>query len=201
MIETVLQFFAKLPHTSQAAIIASVVTLFGVFIASFTTLLGVRITHRGNEKRFREQLEYDRQQKRIERHAEIIAELYSKLVELKKAATDFVRWYNSVEDMRKKQYLEQLWCAADALDAHFGRHRIWLDQSICKSIDDFRETLSRASSVLATFFHDAECIEVTDEQVFNEWGKAVDILEKEVPAINSSLETRFRQLLDIDTIQ
>lgn len=197
MVEAISQFIAKLPDTSQAAIIASVVTLTGALFASIAALLGVYITHRGNEKRFRKQLEYDRQQKRIERRAEIVAELYSKLVELKKSASDFVRRYNSVDERSKKQYLEKLWCAVDALDAHFDRHRIYFEQAICTSIDSFRETLSRASSALAVFVHDAKNLEVSDGQVLEEWEKANVILEREVPAIISSLDASFRRLLDI----
>lgn len=198
MMEAISQFFAKLPDTSQAAIIASVVTLMGALFASIVALLGVYITHRGNEKRFRKQLEYNRQQKRIERRAEIVAELYTKLVELKKSASDFVRWYNSVDEKSKNQHLEKLWCAADALDAHFDRHRICFEQAICMSIDSFRESLSRASSVLAVFVHDAKCLKVSDGQVFEEWEKANVILEREVPAIINSLDASFRRLLDID---
>jgi len=149
MVEAISQFIAKLPDTSKAAIIASIVTLAGVIVSAIAALLGVWIMHRGNERRFRKQLEYDRQQKRIERQAEIVAELYSNLIGLKKSASEFVRWYNSVDMKLKKQYLEQLWRSADALDAHFDRHRIYLDQAICISIDSFRETLSKASSVLA----------------------------------------------------
>jgi len=198
MLETVSQFFAKLSDTCQAAIIASIVTLVGVLVASIVALLGVWLTHRGNERRFRKQLDYDRQQKRIERRAEIIAELYSKLVELRKAASDFVHWYGIVNEKTKKQYLEQLWRAADAFGAHFGRHRIYFDQSICTSIDTFREALSKASSILATFVHDAESIEVSDDQVFEEWERAVVMFDREVPTITNSLETSFRRLLDIE---
>ena len=198
MLETVSQFFAKLPDTFQAAIIASLGTLVGALFGSIVALLGVYMTHRGNERRFRKQLEYDRQQKRIERRAEIVAELYSKLVGLRKSASDFVRWYNSVDDKSKKQYLEQLWRAADALDAHFSRHRIYIDQAICTSIDSFRGALSTASSMLAVFVHDAESIEVSDDQIFKEWKKADVILEREVPTIIISLEASFRQLLDIE---
>src|SRR6266568_5783137 len=197
MVDVVLLWFAALPDTSQAAIIASLVTLGGAIVAAIAGFVGAYVTHRGNEGRLKKQLAYDRQQRRIERRAEVVAELYSKLVELRRAASDFVRWYSSVDEGSKKRYLEQLWRAADAFDGHFGRNRIYIDRAICNSIDTFGDALSKATSMLAGFVRDAGTIELPDEQVFKEWEKALDILERDVPAISSALETSFRALLDM----
>src|SRR5216684_6373078 len=123
MVDAVLRWFATLPDTSQAAIIASLVTVGGATFAAIAGFVSAYVTHRGNEGRLKKQLAHDRQQRRIERRAEIVGELYSKLVELKKAASDFVHWYSSVDEKSKKHYLEQLWRAADAFDGHFGRNR------------------------------------------------------------------------------
>lgn len=81
MIEYILQLFDKLPATSQAAIIASVVTLLGAIVAATIALVGVLVTHRGNERRFAEQLDHDRLQKRTDREMELRKEVYLEVAE------------------------------------------------------------------------------------------------------------------------
>ncbi len=76
MIEAVAQFFAKLPATSQAAIVASLVTLCGAILAATIALIGILVTHRGNERRLLRQLEHDRGQKRVDREMELRKEVY-----------------------------------------------------------------------------------------------------------------------------
>lgn len=198
MVDAACSWFAALPDTSQAALIASLVTLGGAIFAGIAGFFGAYVTNRANDRRLKKQLAHDRQQRRIERRTEVVAELYSKLVDLKKAASDFVHWYNSVDEKSKKRYLEQLWAATDAFDAHFGRNRIYVDCTICSSIDTFRDTLSKATSMLAMFVHDAGAIEVSEEQVFEEWEKALSIMERDVPAISSAVETSFIELLDME---
>ena len=65
MIQNFLQFLVSLPPTSQAAIIASLVTLTGAVFAAFAAFLGAYIAHRGNERRFAKQLEHERQRNRV----------------------------------------------------------------------------------------------------------------------------------------
>lgn len=76
MIESAVQFFNSLPATSQSAVIASVVTLSGAILAATIALIGVFVTHRGNEKRFSKQLEHDRQQKRVDREMDLRKAVY-----------------------------------------------------------------------------------------------------------------------------
>lgn len=76
MIDALNLLFAGLPATSQAAVIASFVTLAGAVVAAMVALVGIVITHRGNERRFAAQLAYDREQKRIEREMELRREVY-----------------------------------------------------------------------------------------------------------------------------
>lgn len=76
MIEAIAQFFDKLPATSQSAIVASLVTLCGAILAATIALIGILITHRGNERRLLKQLDHDRQQKRVDREMELRKEVY-----------------------------------------------------------------------------------------------------------------------------
>lgn len=76
MIDALIQFFTGLPATSQAAIIASLVTLLGAVCAALIALIGILVNHRGNERRFAKQLAYDRELKRIEREMELRRDVY-----------------------------------------------------------------------------------------------------------------------------
>lgn len=76
MIEVIAQFFDNLPATSQAAIVASLVTLCGAVLAATIALIGILVSHRGNEKRLSKQLDHDRQQKRVDREMELRKEVY-----------------------------------------------------------------------------------------------------------------------------
>lgn len=93
MIERFILFFGSLPNTSQAAIIASSVTLIGAIVAACIAFLSVYLTHRGNEKRFAGQLEHDRTQKRTEREMSLRKEVYLDAAEAVVAGIDVIGRY------------------------------------------------------------------------------------------------------------
>jgi len=76
MLQQVVELFARLPDTLKAVIIASVVTFVGTSVAALVALIGVLVTNRGHEKRFRRQLEHDQEQKRLEREMSLRKEVY-----------------------------------------------------------------------------------------------------------------------------
>lgn len=133
-----------------------------------------------------------------ERRASIIAELYNKLVVLHDAASSFVRWYVSVSSEEKRQRLEQLWRAADDYNTYFGRHRIYFDQATCDKIVSLNEALSKACSMLASFAHEGTALAVSHDQIFDEWKKALGVLDQDVPKVKQTLEDSFRQLLGVE---
>lgn len=74
--DPIVKLFTELPDTSKAAIIASIMTFVGVVIAAMAAFLGVYVTHCGHERRFRRQLEHDKELKRIEREMALRKEIF-----------------------------------------------------------------------------------------------------------------------------
>jgi hypothetical protein len=81
VLEIITQFFDKLPATSQAAIIASLVTLCGAIATATIALMGIFVAHRGNEKRLVKQLNHNREQKRVDREMELRKAVYLEAAE------------------------------------------------------------------------------------------------------------------------
>ena len=132
-----------------------------------------------------------------ERRAEIIAELYSKVVELHRSTSDFVRFYQSVDGLKNKEHIKSLWTATDEFRNYFEKHRIYFNQDTCTNIDSLNEALSQACSNLVVFIQDAPALKLTSDQIWNEWNKAMTIMEGDVPKIKNSLEESFRDLLGV----
>ena len=133
-----------------------------------------------------------------ERRASILAELYSKIVQLHQVATSFVRRYPSASEAEKDQKLKQLWQAADDYRSHFERHRIYFDQPTCDTVDSLNGTLSRATSVLAVFTDEGKTVTATKEEIFEEWKKAMTAIDDEVPKLKQSIEDCFRGILGVE---
>lgn len=132
-----------------------------------------------------------------ERKVNIISQMYSRLVKLHRAATTFVKYYQSVGEQEKKDYLQQLRDAADSHDEYFDKHRIFFREELCSKIDDFNGNLSEACSKLAFFFEEAKVIEVSEEQLWEAWNRAMESMKKEIPVIKQLLEQSFREELGV----
>lgn len=123
--------------------------------------------------------------------------MYSRLVGLHRSASTFVKYYQSVNERKKKDYLQQLWEAADSHNNYFDKHRIFFQEDLCLKVDDFNNKLSEACSQLAFFFRDAKAIEVSEEQIWEVWNNAMKMMESEVPVIKHLLEQNFREELGV----
>ena len=132
-----------------------------------------------------------------DRQVDIMSEMYSLLVLLHRAASTFVRYYQSDEAQTKDEHIRQLWDAADKFNEYFEKHRIYFTKDVCSKIDGLNNTLSEACSMLVFFFQEASAIKVTDNQIWDIWNRAMDTIESEVPKIKELLEQSFRELLGV----
>lgn len=130
-----------------------------------------------------------------DRRASTLADLYSKIVQLHRAATSFVQWYASASE---KHRLEQLWQAADDYQSYFEKHRIYFDPPTCDKVDSLNGALSRATSVLAVFAHEGKSVTATEEEVFKEWEKAMAAIDQEIPKLKRAIEDCFRGILGVE---
>jgi hypothetical protein len=132
-----------------------------------------------------------------ERRAEIIAELYSRAVGLYRAASAFVKLYQSLNEVKNRENIKSLWNAADKFRNYFDKHRIYFNENTCTTIDSFNEALSKACSNLIVFIQDAPALSLTAAQIWDEWNKAMALMEGDVPKIRKSLEESFRKILGV----
>jgi 7-cyano-7-deazaguanine synthase in queuosine biosynthesis len=132
-----------------------------------------------------------------ERRAEIIAELYTRAVGLYRAASAFVKLYQSLDEAKNKENIKSLWNAADKFRNYFDEHRIYFNENTCTTIDSFNEALSKACSNLIVFIQDAPALNLTTAQIWDEWNKTMTLMEGDVPKIRKSLEESFREILGV----
>jgi hypothetical protein len=131
-----------------------------------------------------------------EKRAEIIANLYGKIVDLYKAA-NFVRLFQSMNDSEKEKKCKLLLDTFDSSRDFFGKHRIYFDKDCCAKIVSFMDKLSIAFGTLASFVEGREAIKLDDDQEYEEWDKAMRIMEQEIPVVKNALEESFRELLGV----
>lgn len=78
---TPLLIFNAMPPTAQAVVAAAVVTVFGAVLSAFLSLLGVSLTNRAAERRFRMQVEADVVMNRTDREMNLRKEIYLSVAE------------------------------------------------------------------------------------------------------------------------
>jgi hypothetical protein len=121
--------------------------------------------------------------------------MYSRLVLLHRAASTFVRYYQSVDVRTKNEPVRHPWDAADKFTEYFEQHRIYFTKDFCWKIDGLNSKLFEACSSLVFFFQEAAAIKVTNDQIWDVWKRAMDTIESEVLKIKELLEQSFRELL------
>lgn len=76
MLKAFTDFFVQLPETTKAAVVASLVTLLGTFAAAIAAFIGVYVTHRGHEHRFKAQLQSEKDKSKVDREMTLRKEVY-----------------------------------------------------------------------------------------------------------------------------
>ena len=131
------------------------------------------------------------------RRAEIIEDLYKRLVHVERAfvtLTNPVRWSN--EPPRDEQ-LNEVVESSKQLIPFFAEHRLYLDETLSKDIDEIIDKL-REALIRFNLFVDIEA----DKQKWawtevKEWKAAFEIVTKQVPAIRVRVEQQMREILGI----
>lgn len=132
-----------------------------------------------------------------ERRAEIVGQLFAKIVALNKASSDFVRWFQNAGEIEKKDRLKNLWKTVDDFSVYFEKHSIYFEREVCEIILSFKDKLSIACTMLVSFVQEREAVELNYDQIYIEWDKAMKMMEQEVPVIKDALADSFRELLGV----
>jgi hypothetical protein len=126
-----------------------------------------------------------------EKRAEIIAELYSQIVELPSYAWKFI--------LQSPSDVEQARIASDKVretDLFVAKNRIYFPPDVCELLDKFVWTLRSMITHVQVYWKDRSYL--TPQMIEQQNAvmlKAVTQLESEVPALTKNLENEFRSLL------
>lgn len=131
-----------------------------------------------------------------EKRAKVIEETYSNLVNLYFLSSLFLRMFPFSKKELDDQNVSDLLEAMGNFVTHFERHRVYFNSEVSEKIVRLKEGLSRAFSMPLGF--STKQILTADRQVeMKEWGRAMDMMQKEIPPIKADLEDTFRELLGV----
>jgi len=131
-----------------------------------------------------------------EKRAEMIADLYAKIVDLQDSVEVFVRNVMSVSPEKNKENLRIIWKAADSFKECYRKNKIFLSEDMCKLIEDLNNNLSSPVSELSMHL---EMVGETDQidPVYRAWEKAEHKIADIVSIIRRDIENEFRKLLGV----
>jgi hypothetical protein len=126
-----------------------------------------------------------------EKRAEIIADLYSQIVELPSYAWKFVVQSPSDVDEAKSALAKVM-----ATQLFVAKHRIYFPTDVCQLLDTFVDTLRKMLIQVQVYWKERSFVtQELREKQNSVLMKAYEDLESEIPALTRKLENEFRSLL------
>ena len=124
---------------------------------------------------------------------EVIADIYASLKDVLFRARDYVSLLDNLSDEKRKLLASSL----ESFGDKFEKNKIWLDETLCKKIEDFyAQLIAPAKEVLLQ-----SIITVEDHNALRRkhitWYEAWDKYQKNVPEAIIALENQFRQELGV----
>ena len=132
-----------------------------------------------------------------ERRAEVIAELYSLLVEAQWAAQNFVSVGDLQGDPPKQvKYATAMNKAADFYRC-FDKNRIYLPQVLCVQLEKFNANMRKRVLQFGAYvsIDEKAAPDSFIVQKLEVWAKASEYFDKEIPLARTALESELRQIL------
>ncbi len=170
MIEGISKYFASLPPTLQAAIIASLVTVVGIIFAAAAAFFSSYILHRGNERRFAKQLEHDRTKSRVDREMDLRKQVYLDATEAVDVGIGMIQRYANIrvnqEDLSKEYSAK--------VSAISKVHLIAQDETL-KAVLKFTRELN--ASIIKLAFHRQPLVDTYTR--INMLGEQINMFSKE----------------------
>jgi len=132
-----------------------------------------------------------------DKRAEIIAELYSRIVDLYNTVKIFVGMA-LVDDgeEQKKKITKELWETVDHYRDYFQKHKIFLEVELCKKIEELDESMSAPVSKLMMHMKMSSQND-NYSPLFEAWEEAEEKIESLVSEIKNEIENEFRTLLGV----
>lgn len=131
-----------------------------------------------------------------ERRAEVIPELYSKLVDAQSAFGSYAAELEFSNEPSKEEKAKTAAAAYDCLWTAFRHNRLFIEESICRVIDDLLRDMREVFHLMANEAKVSLGLRPQRENV-DYWDKADDIMRKKVPPILKALEGKFRKIVGV----
>lgn len=131
-----------------------------------------------------------------EKRAEIIADLYAKIIDLQDSVEVYARNLLGVTSEKNKENLKVIWMAADSFKECYNKNKIFLSEGMCELIEDLNNNLSSTVSELSMHLEMEEMTAETDP-LYRAWEKAEQEIADKVSIIRRDIENDFRKLLGV----
>jgi hypothetical protein len=135
-----------------------------------------------------------------EKRAEVIAELYKRLVDFVSAAESFASYTEWKGEPSKNEKAAQLGEKADAFVTYYQHHRIYFSEGLANSLRDLFETVHRPALAFRMWMKMAERSSAAALKHDEAWDKAWDAIQKGVPPLLTEIEKEFRALLGVTKV-
>ena len=127
------------------------------------------------------------------RRDEVIATLYSHIVEFQHAIELFLEFAFIFNDKGIEEYTQKLWPAVDTFKKYSEKHRIYFSEDICNHLDNLYKVADKPTSMLIAEW---EASGVTDELI-PIWKTAKETLDGEFKDIRTLIENDFRKIVGV----
>ncbi len=131
------------------------------------------------------------------KRGEVIAELYSLIVDAESDATSMARPLQMSGEPPQKDKQTKALKSGEKLSNYFSRNRIYFREELCKRVEKFIKGLYDA---LVEFNLVLDALENSrnHKDMMNQWIQTWGTLSEDIPLIKSEIENEFRQLLGIE---
>lgn len=139
-----------------------------------------------------------------EHRAEVIAEVYSLLVDFERSATYFFCPLEREDDLTLQQKYEQTFKVWYSFRIYFAKKRLYLPEQTCQQIDDSSKNLFNHVSAFGSSLRYSNMnpqqvgYDIMMQKQDKAWGDALEYVEKELPITKRYLENEFRALLGME---
>jgi len=132
-----------------------------------------------------------------EKRAEIIADLYAKIVDLQNSVEVFVRNVIGLTPEKNEENLRAIWKAADSFKDCYRKNKIFFAEEMCELIEDLNTNLSSPVSEISMHL---EIVGNSDQlkPVYEAWEKAEQNIAGKASIIRREIESEFRKILGVD---
>jgi hypothetical protein len=132
------------------------------------------------------------------RRAEIIAELYSRLTDAVSATASFLSVVGSEGEPGRAEKSKVAMEKIVDFFTYFDRRRIFLNEELCKQIDDFVDKIRGPAIDFSMYLDEPEFDPPTSREKSKALISAWKSIETNVPKAKKSLEEEFRKLLGVN---